>query len=410
MKQIFMGVVLLMVGSIALPTSLWAQAERTTEAQIDALLARLDRGESIENMTVNIRDVNFELSSDQVTPETKQYLSKVVTFLQQVENIDLVITGHTDNQGQAAYNQDLSERRAATVRSFLVSRGVAASRISSRGLGQADPIASNDTKKGRAQNRRVEFEIIKKEQVVTIQDLILLCEGDTLGVLIDTVGEDYIRYRTFQTNEERTVPLSEVCAVVYDDGTRIDLAQAPEPVEPEPEKEPRVPIGEQIWNALVFLHAPEQFGSNSRILMLGPEVFHNLTSEELPNRNRSFPALGLTLERGLTDNIGVGGTLAAHYWGDPDAGITMVYAAITGRAAYHFRVHDRIDPYLGVVASVRRVQLLAEDYRDGKTNLTLNPLVGVRFFASPRFGLYLEAGSDAIAKFRTGLFWVIKTP
>jgi outer membrane protein OmpA-like peptidoglycan-associated protein len=65
------------------------------------------------------------------------------------------IVGHTDSKGSDAYNQALSERRAASVREYLASQGLDGSKISTSGRGEADPVASNDTADGRQQNRRV---------------------------------------------------------------------------------------------------------------------------------------------------------------------------------------------------------------------------------------------------------------
>jgi OmpA-OmpF porin, OOP family len=66
-----------------------------------------------------------------------------------------VIEGHTDSNGSAEYNQDLSERRAKAVREYLVSKGVAGSRLTAEGVGETRPIADNTNAEGRAQNRRV---------------------------------------------------------------------------------------------------------------------------------------------------------------------------------------------------------------------------------------------------------------
>ena len=70
------------------------------------------------------------------------------------------VYGHTDSTGAAAYNQRLSERRAAAVALYLESRGVQAARVATRGFGMTQPIASNETEEGRAQNRRVEIKIV----------------------------------------------------------------------------------------------------------------------------------------------------------------------------------------------------------------------------------------------------------
>jgi len=69
----------------------------------------------------------------------------------------IVVEGHTDSQGSASLNQDLSVRRAQSVRDYLVSRGIAADRITAQGLGSTRPVAPNNTAEGRADNRRVEI-------------------------------------------------------------------------------------------------------------------------------------------------------------------------------------------------------------------------------------------------------------
>ena len=72
---------------------------------------------------------------------------------------DIDIIGHTDSRGSEAYNQRLSMRRAAAVRDYIVSQGIKADIIDVGGMGESDPIASNDTEAGRAQNRRVEIHV-----------------------------------------------------------------------------------------------------------------------------------------------------------------------------------------------------------------------------------------------------------
>jgi outer membrane protein OmpA-like peptidoglycan-associated protein len=73
------------------------------------------------------------------------------------KNIALLLEGHTDNQGEDAYNQTLSENRAKAIKDYLISKGVPSGTITTKGYGESKPIASNDTSKGRTLNRRVEF-------------------------------------------------------------------------------------------------------------------------------------------------------------------------------------------------------------------------------------------------------------
>jgi len=103
-------------------------------------------------------DLNLEFDTNSADLRSDHYpeIQQVVDFLRQYPTATAVIEGHTDSRGAAAYNQSLSERRAASVRDYLVSQGgVAADRLTSRGYGETRPKASNDTAEGRQDNRRV---------------------------------------------------------------------------------------------------------------------------------------------------------------------------------------------------------------------------------------------------------------
>jgi OOP family OmpA-OmpF porin len=88
-------------------------------------------------------------------------LDLVAEVLKKNPEVKGEIQGHTDNVGSAEYNLKLSERRAASVKAYLVSKGIAAERLTAKGYGLTQPIASNDTKEGRAKNRRVQLKEIK---------------------------------------------------------------------------------------------------------------------------------------------------------------------------------------------------------------------------------------------------------
>ncbi len=107
----------------------------------------------------------FGYNSTELTPQTKENLAKLAETLQKNPDTNLLVEGHADNRGTAEYNQDLSERRAASVSSYLRSQGVAASRMTIKGYGFNQPIASNDTDEGRRQNRRVEIAISANEKM-----------------------------------------------------------------------------------------------------------------------------------------------------------------------------------------------------------------------------------------------------
>jgi OOP family OmpA-OmpF porin len=99
--------------------------------------------------------VNFETDSAKLTAGSAVVLDAVVSALRQRQNAKAQIHGYTDDRGQDAYNQKLSERRAAAVVEYLTRQGVSADSLGSQGHGETQPIASNSTAEGRAQNRRV---------------------------------------------------------------------------------------------------------------------------------------------------------------------------------------------------------------------------------------------------------------
>jgi outer membrane protein OmpA-like peptidoglycan-associated protein len=106
------------------------------------------------------QDILFATDSASVRPDLQSDLRTVASNLQSYPNSTVQIIGHTDNTGEAAYNQQLSQRRADSVSSVLLGAGVPASRIQAYGRGEDQPIASNLTPEGKAQNRRVEIVIL----------------------------------------------------------------------------------------------------------------------------------------------------------------------------------------------------------------------------------------------------------
>lgn len=120
--------------------------------------AKVERvGEGIQ-VTFN-SGLLYDFDSDVVRPEAKANLHELAASLDKYPGSNLLIVGHTDALGSTAYNQALSERRANAAATYLMSQGVAGSRIAARGLGETEPVASNDTEAGRQANRRVEVAI-----------------------------------------------------------------------------------------------------------------------------------------------------------------------------------------------------------------------------------------------------------
>ena len=104
-----------------------------------------------------LEGVNFEFNSAELTAGAKEVLMKVVRTLKDYPEMTLMIKGHTDSMGSDEYNLGLSDRRANSVKQYLVNQGIDPLRLTSKGYGEAEPIAPNDTAEGRAKNRRIEF-------------------------------------------------------------------------------------------------------------------------------------------------------------------------------------------------------------------------------------------------------------
>jgi outer membrane protein OmpA-like peptidoglycan-associated protein len=109
----------------------------------------------------------FPYDSDVLTAAAQQNLATLASSLDKYPNTDIVVVGHTDSNGSDSYNMTLSERRAAAAVNYLVSRGVARSRLRGAGRGETEPVASNETDAGRQQNRRVEVAIYANETLKT---------------------------------------------------------------------------------------------------------------------------------------------------------------------------------------------------------------------------------------------------
>jgi outer membrane protein OmpA-like peptidoglycan-associated protein/Tfp pilus assembly protein PilF len=108
---------------------------------------------------VTLNNVFFETGSAKLRPESGAELDELAALLQKNRHLRIQINGHTDDVGEAAFNQRLSEQRAQTVLEYLSSKGVAAERLRAKGFGESKPIAANSSEEGRSSNRRTEFEL-----------------------------------------------------------------------------------------------------------------------------------------------------------------------------------------------------------------------------------------------------------
>jgi outer membrane protein OmpA-like peptidoglycan-associated protein len=111
--------------------------------------------------TVRLRNIYFDFDKASLKPESFVELNKVVDFLKQNGKVSIEIAGHTDSKGSDTYNESLSQGRSQSVVDYLVSQGIVTARLQAHGYGESKPIDSNETEEGRANNRRVEFTILK---------------------------------------------------------------------------------------------------------------------------------------------------------------------------------------------------------------------------------------------------------
>lgn len=119
----------------------------------------------VEAFSGVVKGILFETGKSEIRPKSFKVLNQAVEIFKKYPSIRVEIQGHTDDRGRESYNQQLSEARAEAVREYLVAQGIDESRISSKGFGPSSPVASNKSKSGRAQNRRIEFQIVQGDEV-----------------------------------------------------------------------------------------------------------------------------------------------------------------------------------------------------------------------------------------------------
>src|SRR3989449_106163 len=122
--------------------------------QLNSILQTRD---SARGLIVNMSDVLFDTGSYTLRASAREKLAKISGIVLAHPGLNLQVEGHTDSVGSDEFNQQLSERRAGSVRDFLVQQGVREAAVSSRGFGKTQPVATNDTPEGRQRNRRVEL-------------------------------------------------------------------------------------------------------------------------------------------------------------------------------------------------------------------------------------------------------------
>ncbi len=134
------------------------------KAELRSLLLKqfndvLQTRDTARGLVVNMSDVLFDTAKHTLRPLAREKLAKVAGIVSAHAGLRLEVEGHTDNVGGDDYNQQLSEQRGSAVRDYLTQQGMQVGSVTSRGFGETRPVASNNTAKGRQENRRVELVI-----------------------------------------------------------------------------------------------------------------------------------------------------------------------------------------------------------------------------------------------------------
>lgn len=108
---------------------------------------------------VVMKNIFYNHDSYELLQESKIELNKLLAMLNEIKNLKIEVSGHTDNTGTNEYNLKLSENRAKAVANYLIAHGINAARISWKGYGESQPIADNNTPESKAKNRRTEFKV-----------------------------------------------------------------------------------------------------------------------------------------------------------------------------------------------------------------------------------------------------------
>lgn len=145
-------------GALATEKSARLAAEKRAKEALQALEDVANVQQDARGMTITLSGaVIFKTGSSELRDVAKTRLSDVADALEGYPDDPIVVEGHTDSRGPEGYNQQLSQKRADSVRSYLISQGVTPDRITAVGKGESEPMASNDSAEGRANNRRVEI-------------------------------------------------------------------------------------------------------------------------------------------------------------------------------------------------------------------------------------------------------------
>jgi outer membrane protein OmpA-like peptidoglycan-associated protein len=372
---------------------------QTQEDDLQQVLQKLDRGESVEHARINLSDINFATGTATLEAPAKIYLDKIARLLNAASNMELLINGHTDNTGSTAVNVKLATDRASVVKYYLISKGISADRLKASGFGSTQPIADNNTPEGKAKNRRVEMEILKKETARTVQDVIVLRNGDRIGSIVAEYNQKTITYRQFSNTNVQQISTKEVEKIIFADGRVVTFD-----VPVEPASSPSRQSAKSGFNPFAKAAA---FHKGQLVVGLGAGLKNNIGIGYKDN-SVLVPPVWLVAEKPIGANFGAGISAGAMLW-SPENNITAsyMYYTLSPRIAYHFNLGTRIDLYTGCALTGRLGLLSFENNNatvsQSKFKVDFSLFSGIRYYFGRAFGAHLEYGGDNIACFRGGL-------
>lgn len=365
------------------------------ETQVQQLLEILDNGKSIENRVVNLSDINFESGTAQLEPIATSYLNQVVSLMQKAPNIDLFIQGHTDTTGSDELNDRLSQQRAESVQQFLLEQGIEPTRLSVQGFGSRQPVADNQTTEGRAQNRRVEMEVLKREEAETIQDIIVLRNRQRIGAVVIFYNDNLVRYQQFTKQDTLELDAQRVDSILFANGT-VKAYSAP----PPKEKFNLV----EWWNEHVpIFQTSQSFHRGNFVLGVGIGTTSNI-GIGYGNNQVDIPPVLVIIEQPIGYNLGVGITGGAMHWIPDDApDVSYAYYAVSTRLAYHFNLGRKLDLYTGFAVNGRQITATHDQGTLKRQKIDTGFILGARYYFNNTLGLFGEIGDESVACPKLGL-------
>ncbi|MCK5663783.1 MAG: OmpA family protein [Thiotrichaceae bacterium] len=143
----------------SMPEEMVATAEPEPAPEPVMAVAPVVTDEPVIKEVINLKGVTFKTGSDEINSSSYVRLNISAVDLVRNPELNVIVAGHTDNVGDSGFNRELSQKRAESVKAYLINKDIDASRLTARGFGDSEPATTNDTAEGRAKNRRVELRI-----------------------------------------------------------------------------------------------------------------------------------------------------------------------------------------------------------------------------------------------------------